>query len=102
MVNWSLLNHDYENRRHLRKLLRSLDQLYEKACEGDSVAHDIYLDLTEAIENAPLSIRQRRYLIFWIEKETHFEIASRYSVSRQMVTKDISKSLKKIMEILVA
>lgn len=101
MVNWSLLNHDYENRRHLRKLLRSLDQLYEKACEGDSVAHDIYIDLTEAIRQAPLSRQQRRYLMFWLEKENQLEIASRYSVSQPMVSKDISRATEKIMEILV-
>jgi DNA-directed RNA polymerase specialized sigma24 family protein len=100
-INWELLNRaDYENPGVIKTLLRHLDDLINCATRGDSVAHSIYIDLVDAVENVSTP-KPGFYLQQWLDGYSQDEIAVKHQVSRQAVNIAIHRITKNISNYLL-
>ena len=93
----ALYNTSNYDEKNLKKLYRSYIGIYNLAISGNSTALAIFIDLKDSLYNAPITEKQRYYIIKnLIEGYTLSEIATDFNITVDGVIKSINNGLKKI------
>lgn len=86
----------------LKKILNSFSYLMDKYGVYDtSVMSQFLYDVNVAIENTQFTEVQAERLVMWFEGYNESEIADRYKITRQVVSKSIHAACTKIYSFLV-
>lgn len=103
VYNTTLMNiANYEDTAQLKNLLKNYESLGNLRFRGDTVAHSIWLDLTEAIESNAMTITQKRCVIgYFIEKMTFQELAELYDRDKSTIRHNVNGGVKRIQKMLL-
>lgn len=103
-VNWDLLNRaDYEDFDKLKEMLVLYNTHKRNAARGDSTAHAILIDLTEAIYSGVLTEKQLEVVeLYCMHSMTHEAIGTYLEISKQSVGERIHGAIKCIQKMLIS
>ena len=101
-INHELLNlADYSKKDVIRHLFNSWDKLERWAVRGDSVSHDILIDLNQCLNHEFLEENHKRVLKdFYVEQHTLTELAEEYKLSKTGVIYWIDGAIDRVYKLL--